>query len=216
MLEFDEIKRFSSVYAGAIALAVFVIRKLAGYVEYLFFPVVRANSAFREDILSFVRMGIAPTKEELQILKRGVSDRYAISPCQMAAVYSILMDIYTETLCSKDYSTVEKRRIRAYLINYGKEYRDKVMPYKTDRKEFVRDLVFTMIVMSLTSSANLLYKGVAVNESSVLLLVGIGFCGASIFNILLNCIFVRYADSQQRRKALKAILAIRCLSHQRV
>ena len=37
MLEFDEIKRFSSVYAGAIALAVFVIRKLAGYVEYLFF-----------------------------------------------------------------------------------------------------------------------------------------------------------------------------------
>lgn len=216
MLEFDEIKRFSSVYAGAIALAVFVIRKLAGYVEYLFFPVVRANSAFREGILSFVRMGIAPTKEELQILKRGVSDRYAISPCQMAAVYSILMDIYTETLCSKDYSTVEKRRIRAYLINYGKEYRDKVMPYKTDRKEFVRDLVFTMIVMSLTSSANLLYKGVAVNESSVLLLVGIGFCGASIFNILLNCIFVRYADSQQRRKALKAILAIRCLSHQRV
>lgn len=134
----------------------------------------------------------------------------------MAAVYSILMDIYTETLCSKDYSTAEKRRIRAYLINYGKEYRDKVMPYKTDRKEFVRDLVFTMIVMSLTSSANLLYKGVAVNESSVLLLVGIGFCGASIFNILLNCIFVRYADSQQRRKALKAILAIRCLSHQRV
>lgn len=216
MLEFDEIKRFSSVYAGAIALAVFVIRKLAGYVEYLFFPVVRANRAFREGILSFVRMGIAPTKEELQILKRGVSDRYAISPCQMAAVYSILMDIYTETLCSKDYSTVEKRRIRAYLINYGKEYRDKVMPYKTDRKEFVRDLVFTMIVMSLTSSANLLYKGVAVNESSVLLLVGIGFCGASIFNILLNCIFVRYADSQQRRKALKAILAIRCLSHQRV
>ena len=203
MLEFDEIKRFSSVYAGAIALAVFVIRKLAGYVEYLFFPVVRANRAFREGILSFVRMGIAPTKEELQILKRGVSDRYAISPCQMAAVYSILMDIYTETLCSKDYSTVEKRRIRAYLINYGKEYRDKVMPYKTDRKEFVRDLVFTMIVMSLTSSANLLYKGVAVNESSVLLLVGIGFCGASIFNILLNCIFVRYADSQQRRKALK-------------
>ena len=216
MLEFDESKRFSSVYAGAIALAVFVIRKLAGYVEYLFFPVVRANRAFREGILSFVRMGIAPTKEELQILKRGVSDRYAISPCQMAAVYSILMDIYTETLCSKDYSTVEKRRIRAYLINYGKEYRDKVMPYKTDRKEFVRDLVFTMIVMSLTSSANLLYKGVAVNESSVLLLVGIGFCGASIFNILLNCIFVRYADSQQRRKALKAILAIRCLSHQRV
>ena len=216
MLEFDEIKRFSSVYAGAIALAVFVIRKLAGYVEYLFFPVVRANRAFREGILSFVRMGIAPTKEELQILKRGVSDRYAISPCQMAAVYSILMDIYTETLCSKDYSTAEKRRIRAYLINYGKEYRDKVMPYKTDRKEFVRDLVFTMIVMSLTSSANLLYKGVAVNESSVLLLVGIGFCGASIFNILLNCIFVRYADSQQRRKALKAILAIRCLSHQRV
>lgn len=216
MLEFDEIKRFSSVYAGAIALAVFVIRKLAGYVEYLFFPVVRANRAFREGILSFVRMGIAPTKEELQILKRGVSDRYAISPCQMAAVYSILMDIYTETLCSKDYSTVEKRRIRAYLINYGKEYRDKVMPYKTDRKEFVRDLVFTMIVLSLTSSANLLYKGVAVNESSVLLLVGIGFCGASIFNILLNCIFVRYADSQQRRKALKAILAIRCLSHQRV
>ena len=216
MLEFDGIKRFSFVYAGAIALAVFVIRKLAGYVEYLFFPVVRANRAFREGILSFVRMGIAPTKEELQILKRGVSDRYAISPCQMAAVYSILMDIYTETLCSKDYSTVEKRRIRAYLINYGKEYRDKVMPYKTDRKEFVRDLVFTMIVMSLTSSANLLYKGVAVNESSVLLLVGIGFCGASIFNILLNCIFVRYADSQQRRKALKAILAIRCLSHQRV
>lgn len=47
MLEFDEIKRFSSVYAGAIALAVFVIRKLAGYVEYLFFPVVRANRAFR-------------------------------------------------------------------------------------------------------------------------------------------------------------------------
>lgn len=216
MLEFDEIKRFSSVYAGAIALAVFVIRKLAGYVEYLFFPVVRANRAFREGILSFVRMGIAPTKEELQILKRGVSERYAISPCQMAAVYSILMDIYTETLCSKDNSTAEKRRIRAYLINYGKEYRDKVMPYKTDRKEFVRDLVFTMIVMSLTSSANLLYKGVAVNESSVLLLVGIGFCGASIFNILLNCIFVRYADSQQRRKALKAILAIRCLSHQRV
>ena len=188
MLEFDEIKRFSSVYAGAIALAVFVIRKLAGYVEYLFFPVVRANRAFREGILSFVRMGIAPTKEELQILKRGVSDRYAISPCQMAAVYSILMDIYTETLCSKDYSTVEKRRIRAYLINYGKEYRDKVM----------------------------LYKGVALNEKDVFLLVGIGFCGASIFNILLNCIFVRYADSQQRRKALKAILAIRCLSHQRV
>ena len=216
MLEFDEIKRFSSVYAGAIALAVFVIRKMAGYVEYLFFPVVRANRAFREGILSFVRMGIAPTKEELQILKRGVSERYAISPCQMATVYSVLMDIYTETLCSKDYSTVEKRRIRAYLINYGKEYRDKVMPYKTDRKEFVRDLVFTMIVMSLTSSANLLYKGVAVNESDVFLLVGIGFCGASIFNILLNCIFVRYADSQQRRKALKAILAIRCLSHQRV
>lgn len=216
MLEFDEIKRLSSVYAGAIALAVFVVRKLAGYAEYLFFPVVRANSAFREGILSFVRMGIAPTKEELQILKRGVSERYAVSPCQMAAAYSVLMDIYTETLCSKDYSTVEKRRIRAYLINYGKEYRDKVMPYKTDRKEFVRDLVFTMIVMSLTSSANLLYKGVAVNESSVLLLVGIGFCGASIFNILLNCIFVRYADSQQRRKALKAILAIRCLSHQRV
>ena len=216
MLEFDEIKRFSSVYAGAIALAVFVIRKLAGYVEYLFFPVVRANRAFREGILSFVRMGIAPTKEELQILKRGVSERYAISPCQMAAAYSVLMDIYTETLCSKDYSTVEKRRIRAYLINYGKEYRDKVMPYKTDRKEFVRDLIFTMIVMSLTLSANLLYKGVAVNESSVLLLVGIGFCGASIFNILLNCIFVRYADPQQRRKALKAILAIRCLSHQRV
>lgn len=216
MLEFDEIKRFSSVYAGAIALAVFVIRKMAGYVEYLFFPVVRANRAFREGILSFVRMGIAPTKEELQILKRGVSERYAISPCQMATVYSVLMDIYTETLCSKDDSTAEKRRIRAYLINYGKEYRDKVMPYKTDRKEFVRDLVFTMIVMSLTSSANLLYKGVAVNESSVLLLVGIGFCGASIFNILLNCIFVRYADSQQRRKALKAILAIRCLSHQRV
>lgn len=161
-------------------------------------------------------MGIAPTKEELQILKRRVSERYAVSPCQMAAAYSVLMDIYTETLCSKDYSTAEKRRIRAYLINYGKEYRDKVMPYKTDRKEFVRDLVFTMIVMSLTSSANLLYKGVAVNESSVLLLVGIGFCGASIFNILLNCIFVRYADSQQRRKALKAILAIRCLSHQRV
>lgn len=177
---------------------------------------MRANRAFREGILSFVRMGIAPTKEELQILKRGVSERYAISPCQMAAVYSILMDIYTEMLCSKDYSTAEKLRIRAYLINYGKEYRDKVMPYKTDRKEFVRDLVFTMIVMSLTSSANLLYKGVAVNESSVLLLVGIGFCGASIFNILLNCIFVRYADSQQRRKALKAILAIRCLSHQRV
>lgn len=216
MLEFDEIKRFSSVYAGAIALAVFVIRKLAGYVEYLFFPVVRANSAFREGILSFVRMGIAPTKEELQILKRGVSERYAVSPCQMAAVYSVLMDIYTETLYSKDYSTAEKRRIRAYLINYGKEYRDKVMPYKTDRKEFVRDLVFTMIVMSLTSSANLLYKGVAVNENDVFLLVGIGFCGASIFNILLNCIFVRYADSQQRRKALKAILAIRCLSHQRV
>ena len=216
MLEFDEIKRFSSVYAGAIALAVFVIRKLAGYVEYLFFPVVRANRAFREGILSFVRMGIAPTKEEIQILKRRVGERYAVSPCQMAAAYSVLMDIYTETLCSKDYSTVEKRRIRAYLINYGKEYRDKVMPYKTDRKEFVRDLVFTMIVMSLTSSANLLYKGVAVNESSVLLLVGIGFCGASIFNILLNCIFVRYADSQQRRKALKAILAIRCLSHQRV
>lgn len=216
MLEFDEIKRFSSVYAGAIALAVFVIRKLAGYVEYLFFPVVRANSAFREGILSFVRMGIAPTKEELQILKRGVSERYAVSPCQMAAVYSVLMDIYTETLYSKDYSTAEKRRIRAYLINYGKEYRDKVMPYKTDRKEFVRDLVFTMIVMSLTSSANLLYKGVAVNEKDVFLLVGIGFCGASIFNILLNCIFVRYADSQQRRKALKAILAIRCLSHQRV
>lgn len=216
MLEFDEIKRFSSMYAGAIALAVFVIRKLAGYVEYLFFPVVRANRAFREGILSFVRMGIAPTKEEIQILKRRVSERYAVSPCQMAAVYSILMDIYTEMLCSKDYSTAEKRRIRAYLINYGKEYRDKVMPYKTDRKEFVRDLVFTMIVMSLTSSANLLYKGVAVNESSVLLLVGIGFCGASIFNILLNCIFVRYADSQQRRKALKAILAIRCLSHQRV
>ncbi len=216
MLEFDEIKRLSSVYAGAIALAVFVVRKLAGYAEYLFFPVVRANSAFREGILSFVRMGIAPTKEELQILKRGVSERYAVSPCQMAAAYSVLMDIYTEMLCSKDYSTVEKRRIRAYLINYGKEYRDKVMPYKTDRKEFVRDLVFTMIVMSLTSSANLLYKGVAVNESSVLLLVGIGFCGASIFNILLNCIFVRYADSQQRRKALKAILAIRCLSHQRV
>ena len=216
MLEFDEIKRFSSVYAGAIALAVFVIRKMAGYVEYLFFPVVRANRAFREGILSFVRMGIAPTKEELQILKRGVSERYAISPCQMATVYSVLMDIYTETLCSKDYSTVEKRRIRAYLINYGKEYRDKVMPYKTDRKEFVRDLVFTMIVMSLTSSANLLYKGVAVNENDVFLLVGIGFCGASIFNILLNCIFVRYADSQQRRKALKAILAIRCLSHQRV
>ena len=90
------------------------------------------------------------------------------------------------------------------------------MPYKTDRKEFVRALVFTMIVMSLTSSANLLYKGVAVNENDVFLLVGIGFCGASIFNILLNCIFVRYADSQQRRKALKAILAIRCLSHQRV
>ena len=201
MLEFDEIKRFSSVYAGAIALAVFVIRKLAGYVEYLFFPVVRANRAFREGILSFVRMGIAPTKEEIQILKRRVSERYAVSPCQMAAVYSILMDIYTEMLCSKDYSTAEKRRIRAYLINYGKEYHDKVMPYKTDRKEFVRDLVFTMIVMSLTSSANLLYKGVAVNESSVLLLVGIGFCGASIFNILLNCIFVRYADSQQRRKA---------------
>ena len=216
MLEFDEIKRFSSVYAGAIALAVSVIRKLAGYVEYLFFPVVRANSAFREDILSFVRMGIAPTKEELQILKRGVSERYVVSPCQMAAVYSVLMDIYTETLCSKDYSTAEKRRIRAYLINYGKEYRDKVMPYKTDRKEFVRDLVFTMIVMSLTSSANLLYKGVAVNENDVFLLVGIGFCGASIFNILLNCIFVRYADSRQRRKALKDILAIRCLSHQRV
>lgn len=216
MLEFDEIKRFSSVYAGAIALAVFVIRKLAGYVEYLFFPVVRANRAFREGILSFVRMGIAPTKEELQILKRGVSERYAVSPCQMAAAYSVLMDIYTEMLCSKDYSTAEKRRIRAYLINYGKEYRDKVMPYKTDRKEFVRDLIFTMIVMSLTSSANLLYKGVAVNENDVFLLVGIGFCGASIFNILLNCIFVRYADSQQRRKALKAILAIRCLSHQRV
>ena len=216
MLEFDEIKRFSSVYAGAIALVVFVIRKLAGYVEYLFFPVVRANSAFREGILSFVRMGIAPTKEELQILKRGVSERYAISPCQMATVYSVLMDIYTETLCSKDYSTVEKRRIRAYLINYGKEYRDKVMPYKTDRKEFVRDLVFTMIVMSLTSSANLLYKGVAVNENDVFLLVGIVFCGVSIFNMLLNCIFVRYADSQQRRRALKAILAIRCLSHQRV
>ena len=216
MLEFDEIKRFSSVYAGAIALAVSVIRKLAGYVEYLFFPVVRANSAFREDILSFVRMGIAPTKEELQILKRGVSERYAVSPCQMAAAYSVLMDIYTEMLCSKDYSTAEKRRIRAYLINYGKEYRDKVMPYKTDRKEFVRDLIFTMIVMSLTSSANLLYKGVAVNENDVFLLVGIGFCGASIFNILLNCIFVRYADSQQRSKALKAILAIRCLSHQRV
>lgn len=216
MLEFDEIKRFSSVYAGAIALAVFVIRKLAGYVEYLFFPVVRANRAFREGILSFVRMGIAPTKEELQILKRGVSERYAISPCQMAAAYSVLMDIYTEMLCSKDYSTAEKRRIRAYLINYGKEYRDKVMPYKTDRKEFVRDLIFTMIVMSLTSSANLLYKGVAVNENDVFLLVGIGFCGASIFNILLNCIFVRYADSQQRSKALKAILAIRCLSHQRV
>ena len=216
MLEFDEIKRFSSVYAGAIALVVFVIRKLAGYVEYLFFPVVRANSAFREGILSFVRMGIAPTKEELQILKRGVSERYAISPCQMATVYSVLMDIYTETLCSKDYSTVEKRRIRAYLINYGKEYRDKVMPYKTDRKEFVRDLVFTMIVMSWTSSANLLYKGVAVNENDVFLLVGIVFCGVSIFNMLLNCIFVRYADSQQRRRALKAILAIRCLSHQRV
>ena len=48
MLEFDEIKRFSSVYAGAIALAVFVVRKLAGYAEYLFFPVVRANRAFRE------------------------------------------------------------------------------------------------------------------------------------------------------------------------
>ena len=216
MLEFDEIKRFSSVYAGAIALAVFVIRKLAGYVEYLFFPVVRANRAFREGILSFVRMGIAPTKEELQILKRGVSERYAISPCQMAQAYTVLMDIYTETLCSKDYSTVEKRRIRAYLINYGKEYRDKVMPYKTDRKEFVRDLVFTMIVMSLTSSANLLYKGVAVNENDVFLLVGIGFCGASIFNMLLNCISVRYANSQQRRKALKAMLAIRCLSHQRV
>ena len=216
MLEFDEIKRFSSVYAGAIALAVFVVRKLAGYAEYLFFPVVRANSAFREGILSFVRMGIAPTKEELQILKRGVSERYAVSPCQMAAAYSVLMDIYTEMLCSKDYSTAEKRRIRAYLINYGKEYRDKVMPYKTDRKEFVRDLIFTMIVMSLTSSANLLYKGVAVNENDVFLLVGIGFCGASIFNILLNCIFVRYADSQQRSKALKAILAIRCLSHQRV
>lgn len=75
MLEFDEIKRFSSVYTGAIALAVFVIRKLAGYVEFLFFPVVRANRAFREGILSFVRMGIAPTKEELQILKRGVSER---------------------------------------------------------------------------------------------------------------------------------------------
>lgn len=134
----------------------------------------------------------------------------------MAAAYSVLMDIYTDTLCSKDYSTAEKRRIRAYLINYGKEYRDKVMPYKTDRKEFVRDLIFTMIVMSLTLSANLLYKGVAVNESDVFLLVGIGFCGASIFNILLNCIFVRYADPQQRRKALKAILAIRCLSHQRV
>ena len=216
MLEFDEIKRFSSVYTGAIALAVFVIRKLAGYVEFLFFPVVRANRAFREGILSFVRMGIAPTKEELQILKRGVSERYAISPCQMAAAYSVLMDIYTEMLCSKDYSTAEKRRIRAYLINYGKEYRDKVMPYKTDRKEFVRDLIFTMIVMSLTLSANLLYKGVAVNESDVFLLVGIGFCGASIFNMLLNCIFVRYADPQQRRKALKAILAIRCLSHQRV
>ena len=216
MLEFDEIKRLSSVYAGAIALAVFVIRKLAEYVEYLFFPVVRANRAFREGILSFVRMGIAPTKEEIQILKRRVSERYAVSPCQMATAYTVLMDIYTETLCSKDYSTAEKRRIRAYLINYGKEYRDKVMPYKTDRKEFVRDLVFTMIVMSLTSSANLLYKGVAVNENDVFLLVGIGFCGASIFNMLLNCIFVRYADPQQRRKALKAILAIRCLSHQRV
>ena len=110
-LEFDEIKRFSSVYAGAIALAVFVIRKMAGYVEYLFFPVVRANRAFREGILSFVRMGIAPTKEELQILKRGVSERYAVSPCQMATVYSVLMDIYTETLCSKDDSTVEKHQL---------------------------------------------------------------------------------------------------------
>lgn len=99
MLEFDGIKRFSSVYAGAIALAVFVIRKLAGYVEYLFFPVVRANCAFREGVLSFVRMGIAPTKEELQILKRGVSERYAVSPCQMAAVYSILMDIYIRRRC---------------------------------------------------------------------------------------------------------------------
>lgn len=98
MLEFDEIKRFSSVYAGAIALAVFVVRKLAGYAEYLFFPVVRANRAFREGILSFVRMGIAPTKEELQILKRGVSEGYAISPCQMAAAYTVLMDIYGDAV----------------------------------------------------------------------------------------------------------------------
>lgn len=90
------------------------------------------------------------------------------------------------------------------------------MPYKTDRKESVRDLIFTMMVMSLTLFANMLYKGVAVSETGAFLLVGIVFCCAGISNMLLNCIFVRHANFRQRRKALKAILALRCLSHQRL
>ena len=216
MLKFDELKRISSVYVWMMVLVVSVVRKLLGCIELLFFPVVRANRAFREGILSLVRMGTVPTGEEIQILKRGISEQYSISPCQMAVAYSVLMDIYTGTLCSKKCSAMEKKTVRNYIIIHGKKYRDKVMPYKTDRKESVRDLIFTMMVMSLTLSANMLYKGVAVSETGAFLLVGIVFCCAGISNMLLDCIFVRHANFRQRRKALKAILALRCLSHQRL
>ena len=127
MLKFDELKRISSVYVWMMVLVVSVVRKLLGCIELLFFPVVRANRVFREGILSLVRMGTVPTGEEIQILKRGISEQYSISPCQMAGAYSVLMDIYTETLCSKKCSATEKKTVRDYIITHGKKYRVRII-----------------------------------------------------------------------------------------
>ena len=87
--------------------------------------------------------------------------------------------------------------------------------YKTEGAEFMRDVLFTMMVVFLIGVINFLGLGKMIDSFDIIIWVVYSFFSALIFNMGFRCIFDPCEEKWRKKRALESITELRNVCRQR-
>ena len=215
MFNLDEGKIVSFLGALFLSPASYVLKKIIEYIGAWWLPVRKANLAFETGVKFFITIGEVPSADEINMLKSEISKRYNIPVCQIDDIYTTIVHIYTKSICSEQLSNQEKEEIRSHIFRQGTRYREQNIVYKTEGAEFMRDVLFTMMVVFLIGVINFLGLGKMIDSFDLIIWVIYSFFSALIFNMGFRCIFDPCEEKWRKKRALESITELRNVCRQR-
>ena len=215
MFNLDEGKIVSFLGALFLSPASYVLKKTIEYIGAWWLPVRKANLAFETGVKFFITIGEVPSANEINMLKSEISNRYNIPVCQIDDIYTTIVHIYTKSICSEQLSNQEKEEIRLHIFRQGTRYREQNIVYKTEGAEFIRDVLFTMMVVFLIGVINFLGLGKMIDSFDIIIWVVYSFFAALIFNMGFRYIFDPCEEKRRKKRTLESITELRNVCRQR-